>query len=151
MVHGTVRRGGSVGLVGLIDRYGEAIDADLAQFYGIDILDFFRGTLPAGRVFRLLEVLPDTSRMHAMVLADPEHQQQSGSPEPWRELYGWGGDRHMLAHLWDLLAAVNTAKGKKPPAFPRGATKKSSQGIPLADLMPKRRKRPVPKRPVPGG
>lgn len=61
MVHGEVRRGGSVALVELIDRHGEAIEWDLRQT-GVDVRDVFR---PGGGASKLTprQVLSFVSRL----------------------------------------------------------------------------------------
>ncbi|MFL6126910.1 hypothetical protein [Actinophytocola sp.] len=68
------------------------MEADLLRFYGVDLLDYHRGTLSARRVRVLIEHLP---RDAALV----------------RELHGetaeWGLTEHLLAAAVDELAAGN--------------------------------------------
>jgi hypothetical protein len=68
------------------------VEADLLRYYGVDLLDYHRGTLSARRVRVLIEHLP---RDAALV----------------RELHGetadWGLTEHLLAAAVDELAAGN--------------------------------------------
>ena len=68
------------------------MEADLLRYYGVDLLDYHRGTLSARRVRVLIEHLP---RDAALV----------------RELHGetaeWGLTEHLLAAAVDELAAGN--------------------------------------------
>ena len=108
MVHGAESTGGTEGLAGLIDDYGEAIEADLQEYFGLDLLDVFRpdGRLTPGKVLRLLSQLGVESRTVAEMAGN-------------RDLRGWTQDRAILADLWDLIAAVNTPPKKRRPRYPR--------------------------------
>lgn len=108
MVHGEEPAGGTESLAELIDDHGEAIEADLQRFYGVDLLDVFRpdSRLTPAKVLRLLSQLDAESCTVAEMAGN-------------RELRGWTPDRAILADLWDLIAAVNTPPKKRPPKYPR--------------------------------
>lgn len=91
MVHGPVRSGKSARLLALLDEHGEAIEADLAQTYGVDLLDYFRGRRPAGQIIRLIHALPPGSRLSAQLAAT--HPANSSDVPLWRRLWGWDVDR----------------------------------------------------------
>lgn len=135
MVHGQVPGGGSAGLVDLIDRYGEAIEADLLETYGVDLAEFYRGKRSPRQILRLLAMLPDTCRLQAHLASEPRRGKATAKSEPWREHWGWGRDRHMFADLWDAMVAVAPLKGKAPK-YARPENK--PQGTSLASLMPNR-------------
>lgn len=64
----------------------------------------------------------------AHIQADPSVD-KSGDPEPWREFYGWSMAERISADLWDLLARVNTPKGKKVPEYPVPGRKKQKRPV----------------------
>lgn len=88
-------------------------------------------------MLRLLGMLPDDSAMHAHLAGEPVVSLAKPVREPWREWYGWGADRFLAAAQWNLLAAVNTPKGKTAQKYPTPGSK--PQGTRLSDLMPQRR------------
>ena len=102
----------------------------------MDLADAFAGRLRPRRVLRLLSRLPDTSALAASMAADPP--KGGGAPPAWRQMQGWGQDRHLLADLWDLTAAAAMAgaKGKKPPRYPRPQSRAGK--VPLSRLIPRR-------------
>lgn len=55
-----------------VDRYGEAIEADLHREYTLDLLDFFRGRYSWRKLRVLLEKLPSTSLMNEAMAQDDE-------------------------------------------------------------------------------
>jgi hypothetical protein len=59
-------------------RYGEAIEADLA-FRGVDLLDFYRGTMSARRLWALVSNLPPESATVVLSRAGEESAPQSGA------------------------------------------------------------------------
>lgn len=68
-------RGGTVGLariVLLVDRYGEAIEYDLHDHFGLDILDFFRGRYSWRKLRVLIDQLPPGSAFWAARAGDVE-------------------------------------------------------------------------------
>lgn len=79
----------------LVDRYGSAIEADLHAVYGLDLLDFFRGRHPWGKLARLLGHLRDGSaywtatardRDLAQALAEKNKGNKKASPMPLSEM-----------------------------------------------------------------
>jgi hypothetical protein len=87
------------------------VEADLLRYYGVDLLDYHRGTLSARRVRVLIEHLP---RDAALV----------------RELHGetaeWGLTEHLLAATVDQLAisnwlfvSANRDEHAEPPERPK--------------------------------
>jgi len=143
LVRRQVSGGGSLGLVDLIDRYGEALRWDLRFYLGIDLLDFFRGQLDARAVLAYITYLPDDSALHAHLMAEPRRP-GAGRPEPWRQWYGYGRLLSVLYDQWDLAAAAATGKGK-PPKHP--GRPGQPQGVSLSKLIPRRRPTPTP--PIP--
>lgn len=59
----------------------------------------------------------------------------SGPTEPWIAYYAQNDTSEMVRQLWNLLAAVNTPKGKKAPVFPDPA---KSSGKALNTFLPQR-------------
>lgn len=55
-----------------VDRYGEAIEADLHHEYGVDLLDFFRGRYSWRKLRVLMQKLPSTSLMNEAMAQDDE-------------------------------------------------------------------------------
>ena len=76
--------------------------------------------IPPRILLGLVEDLPDEGALAAAV--------QGG-----REFQGWGVDRHILANVWDLIAAANTDPKKKPPQHPR-PNKRKPAGPSMRDL-----------------
>jgi hypothetical protein len=72
-----------------------------------------------GYLLHLLTWLPDDGAVMAVYADRPERADASDDVDQGpRRWLGWGGDRHLQAAIWDLLAAANTSKGK-PPTYPR--------------------------------
>lgn len=102
--------GGSGALAGLIDKAGEALLADFAQYYHLDLVALLRpnsGWSPR-RVLVLARQLPLESRTVAHLRGGDQY-------------LGWGPDRYLLAALIDAVnattyavVAANSPKGKKP-------------------------------------
>ena len=59
-------------MIHVIDRYGEAIEADLHSVYGVDLLDFFRGVFSWRKLQVLIDGLPGSSRFSAARIDDDE-------------------------------------------------------------------------------
>lgn len=55
-----------------MDRYGEAIEADLHREYGVDLLDFFGGRFSWRKLRVLMQRLPSTSLMNEAMAQDDE-------------------------------------------------------------------------------
>ena len=56
----------------MFDYAGGELEADFHRHWGIDVLDFFRGRLPWGKFFRLVELLPTASHYRDKLLRDEE-------------------------------------------------------------------------------
>lgn len=93
------------------------MEFDLRRFAGIRLLDWFRGLVTSGEVIRAISVLPPQSAYQARLR---QYAKSSGRPpEPWVQFYSRANDTsEMVRHLWELMAAVNTGKGRQPPRFP---------------------------------
>lgn len=121
MVHVGDVAGGSGALADLVDRYGEGLRADFVRFYGRDLIDYLMGRRSPGEALVLINALPPSSVTKAMMRADP---MVGGDPD--RKPPAWVGfyeddpaTANAIRDLWDLQAAQNTPKGKKPPKVPR--------------------------------
>lgn len=116
MVPADVPSGGSEGLLSLLDEHGEAIEFDLRRFAGVDLLDWFRGHIPTRQILRHIGMLPPESAFQARMR---QYAKRTGNqPEAWMTYYAMNDTAEMVRQLWNLLAAINTEKGKKPPTFP---------------------------------
>ena len=100
---------------------------DLRRFYGIDLVETIRGRgTPPSLVLQYVYGLPDESLTAALVAGG-------------REFYGWGGNRHLLADIYDAMNLNTTATGnyKKPPkipAYPRPEIVKQEKPKPKVSL-----------------
>lgn len=79
---------------------------------------------------RFVKFLPAGGAFMAHVAADPQTPDE-GEAEPWRAFYGWSLAERLSADLWDLLARVNTPKGKKSPEYPVPGRKNKKQKRPV--------------------
>lgn len=59
-------------LISVIDRYGSAVECDLHERFGVDLLDFFRGVHPWRKLHALVMGLPGTSRTKAAMAMDDD-------------------------------------------------------------------------------
>jgi hypothetical protein len=82
------------------------VEADLLEHYGVDLLDLGTERLSWGRMWRLVDQLPPTSRT-AVALYGEESR--------------WGPLEHLTASVYDAVAtldyhlrAINTRKGRQP-------------------------------------
>ncbi|WP_289009968.1 hypothetical protein [uncultured Thermomonospora sp.] len=110
----------------MISRYGDAIEADLRQYYGVDLLDVWRSRLTPRQVLVLIDQLPRHSRYLAAVADDDEVADQLADepdgPPPPPPLTEWSAEVERLTLIADrlgelitLFAAVNSKK--KPPPY----------------------------------
>ncbi len=124
--------GGILGLARLLREHGEAIEADLARFYGVDLRDLWRGRLTWRRLLALIRGLPADSAL-ARAQAGPDA--------------AWGLTEHLLARLVDeiawltwLTANRDLKPGKRsrmPEPVPRpGVARKQRQE--MTDVMANR-------------
>lgn len=125
-------------LVEQIDCYGGDIEADLAEVFSVDLLDFFRGARPWPQLLRQMARLPAGSRYIAAVLDDEEvaarrlEEQEREPRQRRRREQSLVGETTEVAMLREILngiravrwavVAVQAQKGKagKPPEPVRG-------------------------------
>lgn len=92
--------GGSAALGGLIlDGHGGALRADLQRYYGLDLVDLWRGTLSPRRVWQLSEYLPMDSALSAVLAGDLQFRD-------------WNLQTQLIAHLLNVVrvADVNNVR-----------------------------------------
>lgn len=106
--------GGSRALAELIDEHGAYLAADFLTEFGLRLSEVV-ADWPPREVLALVELLPPTSRLWAHV---------QGGDDQWRDFWGWGPDRHMMADWISTYVAAHTEKGKKPWQYPRPHDKK---------------------------
>lgn len=117
-----------IGLVDLLDKHGEAIEADLRRHYGVRVRDLFAvdSDLTPREVMSYLIHAPEDSAYHAELRGGQQFR-------------GWTSDRYLLASILDVLQGANYqrsgGKGKKPK--PTWRPKKSSAGTSLSSLVPR--------------
>lgn len=116
-------------LIHVIDRYGPQIEADLHREFGLDLLDFFRGEHPWGKLLRLLDQMPVTSKYIIAQRADDDYVQRlvdsgidlNAKQEMTED--GYGPIEARLDNLADSVNAVRHAllqvAGEKPGNFTR--------------------------------
>lgn len=102
-----------IGLVGLLGTYGDAIEADFQQFYGLWLwAELGSGRMPWTRAQRLVSGLPDDSRFVRSVAGKAPSRR--GSPD----ITDWPRQERLLASIIDELAIANwqrsNGKGKRP-------------------------------------
>lgn len=110
-------------MITVVDRYGEAIEADFHHEYQLDLLDFFRGVFSRRKLYRLIEQLPGSSRYAAARADDDEvakaaleHEAVHGRKPGRPRLVDWDGKTDLLSLIADrlgLLIAIQTS-GKAP-------------------------------------
>lgn len=105
------RPGGIRGLAALLTEHGEAIEADLTEYYGVDLADVFRGRLSWRRLGVLIRGLPVESRLTA-TLPHVEADDDDGPVARWTHA------EYLMADLYDLLLAVNSSQ-EQPKPYPR--------------------------------
>lgn len=95
-----------------MDRHGEAIEYDLHDRFGLDLLDFFRGVHSWRKLRVLIDRLPASSASTESMLNDPEYarwalEQPKGPPSPPR-MADWSTEVDLLARVVDRLAELTT-------------------------------------------
>ena len=110
-----------IALIELVDEFGEAIEADLAEHYGDSLRDFLLGIRPPGEALRKIAMLPAWSRTGAHLQArpaQPGNDYARPKPEPWRRFHGVNP---ATVAAWDVFDAIFAAIPgiKKPPKHPR--------------------------------
>ncbi|MFD5468901.1 hypothetical protein [Streptomyces sp. NPDC127105] len=122
-----LRPGGSVRLVALLQRYGEAIEADLADRQ-VDLAQLWSGRRWR-RLLTLVDQLPGTSRTLVAMAEDeelaaalPEPEREPGPPPP-PPLRTWTPEVERLTLIADrlneLITAVHNTVAKRPARSPR--------------------------------
>lgn len=105
-------RGGIIGLLDILDAHGYAVEADLRRYYGVDILDFWRGDITARQMLVYMQHLPHDSRTVALISEKPELQDWSLS----NFLAGVIVDRlGVLSYMYEASHAENDAARKRIP------------------------------------
>lgn len=123
----------------MVDRYGEAIEADL-QDIGVDLLDVWRGRVTPRRVLNLIEQMPATCRWREQEALDEEIAEiHAASIDPDAEttagravvpLSQFDLTAQLLTLIGEQLgeltaivvAALGDGKVKHPPPYPRPET-----------------------------
>lgn len=82
------------------------MEADLQRYYGVDLLDYYRGLITARKLHVLIDQLPYDSATAT--------SQNGGYPV-------WGPAEHLTADLWSLIVAVNSPKDSPYVEQPRRA------------------------------
>lgn len=90
----------------MVVQYHEELETDLRR-EGIDLLDFWRGTLSP----RALEVAIRHLPMNGWFM-------RGAAPEA-AEIDAWGPTDYLLADVFDLLVQINSSKPQRP--YPRPA------------------------------
>lgn len=128
-------------MIQTIDRYGEAIEADLHSFFGLDLLDFFRGEHSFKKLGRLIGQIPqDPSRSRLALarlkdedLAEAVVNRRGNGPEqdkyPGPPLELWTPISSQLAlvvdrvsELTNVLLGVHGGKPRYSKPIPRPKT-----------------------------
>jgi hypothetical protein len=124
-----------VGLVALIEDYGEAIEYDLQAELDLEVLTFFRAERPWPQLLRLVERLPDHSHykvaIHDDELAQRLHDiaDETGRRQSVRrtvDAHTWTPERAVLTDVADILLSIRssleaqrTGKRQKITPMPR--------------------------------
>lgn len=82
----------------MLSSHRDAIEADLARFYGVRLTDLYTGRLTLRRFFVLVSQLPDDSAYRRSVLGHAEAS--------------WGVAEHLLASVVDSLQIANWQRSK---------------------------------------
>ena len=87
--------------------------------YGVRLADYLVGRRPAWEALALIQWLPRGSAYQAMHLGrNPDLVRaalaEKRPPDPVREWFEWDRASGQLAAVWDLLAQVNSGKGRAP-------------------------------------
>lgn len=109
-------------LAWLINRYGEALEGDLRFYFGVRLLDFFKGEMTARELLVYIDRLPSDSAYSEAMAQDDEvvellAQQPEGGAGP--RLTEFGPQVQLLTNvveaLQELIGAVAWLGGEKPP------------------------------------
>lgn len=124
-----------------VDRYGAAIEYDLHERFGLDLLDFFRGRYSWAKLIRLLEQMPRASRFMEAQASDRElaehlrkRKEEDGAkaappPPPAPPLSAYTLEAELLTGIGEQLGLVVQRLGwiikdnrYKPKPWPRPLT-----------------------------
>lgn len=121
--------GGSAGLGQLIaDGHGGALRSDFQRYYGLDLVDIWRGKLSPRRAWQLAEYLPPDSALSASLGGVLEHR-------------SWTLEARLLAAIFNAIRIADYAnirvsggKGSRPETInpPEPKVRKSKPKINLA-------------------
>lgn len=92
----------------MLDEHGDEIEADLARYYQVNLVDFYRGRISARRLSVLIQQLPAESRLVTAL--------NDGKPV-------WTVTDNLLADVWSLLVKVNSDPKKTPADLDHPARK----------------------------
>lgn len=95
-----------MGLVWLLREHGDALEADFQRYYGIDLVDLYKGTLSPRKAQVLAMYLPPGAAVW----------QEAGTDA------AWDTTDYLLAEAVDALRTANwqrSGKGQKPEPLPR--------------------------------
>jgi len=114
-------------LVFYLERYGNALEADFQERYGLNLGELWRRGAYR-RLLNLVEQLPQASRFAGAVANDPEHvaailEATGDQPaETSPDMAEWTAQAELLAEIRDLtttqIAVAVAATGGKPSAIP---------------------------------
>lgn len=111
-------RGEIVSLVWLLTEHGEALEADFQRYYGLDLLDLWRGRLSARKASVLARQLPYGAQTWISCGFDN----------------AWSAETHLTASLFDAVNVGNWqragdkhAKRPTPVQRPSGARESAEQ------------------------
>jgi hypothetical protein len=123
--------------VGLLTAHGDAVEADLQRWYGVDVRDLYRGGLTYRRLLVLVENLPADSAVAAIVAKEVQDPQ---APEYERQ---WTISEHMLAAILDQLAVLSwlqiAATVKNPPPAPKPIRRPGEKSVQVRRLSAEER------------
>lgn len=109
----------------MVDRYGEAIEYDLHDRFGLDLIDFFRGEHSWRKLGNLVSRLPVSSAFMEARLNDPEiaeailESDGGEGPPPRPSLADYSPEVAVMSQavnrLGEVVAAITWLGGGKPP------------------------------------
>lgn len=114
-------------------RYGDEVEADLRHFYGVDLLDLWRGTLSLRQLLMFIRKMPRESELRKAI---------NDGDEPWSRL------EVLVSDLWVITGKARWGK-KAPDAHPlravaakkRSSVRKNARKAALARASEKRARR----------
>lgn len=101
----------------VMTEYPEELEADLLQFFGVDLLDVWRGNISLRRIMVLSKRL---MHMHG----------RAALPMAYDESLSWGTQEHLTAKIADSLEVANWM-------FIQANTSEDGEEIPFPDPIPR--------------